>query len=126
MSLLAVAAIGVVVSLVLSAILGAVILQPIRSTLSSLCATAEAVTFWTRFTILMLVLGPLIVTLVFGVPTGELAERLSDVDLVIRVLTASLVGSFLTLAGIGIRMGTLRYRTSPASQAQTFRRVNED
>jgi hypothetical protein len=126
MSLLAVAAIGVVVSLVLSAILAAVILQPIRSTLSRLCDTAEAVTFWTRFTILMLVLGPLIVTLVFGVPTGELAERMSDVDLVIRVVTASLVGSFLTLAGIGIRMGTLRSRPSTAPQAQTFRRVNED
>jgi hypothetical protein len=126
MSLLAVAAIGVVISLVLSAILAAVILQPIRSTLSRLCTTGEAVTFWTRFTILMLVLGPLIVTLVFGVPTGAFAEKLSDADLLIRVVTASLVGSFLTLAGIGIRMGTLRYGQSPAPQAQTFRKVSED
>jgi hypothetical protein len=67
-----------------------------------------------RFTVLMLFLGPLIVTLIFGVPYSELSTKLSATDLVVRVITAALVGSFLTLAGIGLRIGTLRAKLSVA------------
>jgi hypothetical protein len=110
MDLTSVAALGLVVSLALSTILSVVILPPVRSVLQGLCPTPDAVSFWTRFTILMLFLGPLTVTLIFGVPYSELSLKLSATDLVVRVLTSALVGSFLTLAGIGMRMGTLRHR----------------
>lgn len=86
MDLASVAALGLVVSLALSVILSVVILPPIRSVLRRLCPTGDAVSFWTRFTILMLVLGPLIVTLIFGVPYSEFSSKLSTTDLVIRVL----------------------------------------
>jgi hypothetical protein len=114
MDLASVATLGLVVSLVLSSILAVVILPPLRSVLQRLCPTRDAVSFWTRFTILMLFLGPLIVTSVFGVPYTEASLKLSKTDLIIRVLTSTLVGSFLTLGGIGIRMGTLRPTVAPA------------
>jgi hypothetical protein len=108
MTLASVAVLGLVISLVLSTILSMVILPPTRSVLQTSCPTADGVSFWTRFTILMLFLGPLIVTLIFGVPYSEMASRLDTTDLIVRIATSALVGSFLTLGGIGLRMGTLR------------------
>ncbi len=108
MDLTSVVYLGVLISLLLSTILSVVMLPPIRSVLRRACPADDAVAFWTRFTVLMLFLGPMIVTLVFGVPNGSYSSKLSDTDLVIRVITAALVGSFLTLGGIGIRLGTLR------------------
>lgn len=98
------------VSLTLSAILALIILPPTRSVLRGLCPAEDAVAFWTRFTVLMLFLGPLIVTLIFGVPYSESSSRLSATDLVLRVISAALVGSFLTLGGIGLRIGTIRQK----------------
>jgi hypothetical protein len=114
MDLASVATLGLVVSLALSSILAVVILPPLGSVLQRLCPTRDAVSFWTRFTILMLFLGPLIVMLIFGVPYTEASLKLSTTDLIIRVVTSTLVGSFLTLGGIGLRMGTLRPRAAPA------------
>jgi hypothetical protein len=56
----------------------------------------------------MIFLGPLVVTLIFGIPYSDAALKFSTSDLVLRVVTSALVGSFLTLAGIGVRIGTLR------------------
>ena len=117
MSLLNIALVGTVISVGLSAILSWVILPPVRSVLRRSCPTDDGVSFWTRFTILMLFLGPLIVTLVFGVPTSRVAERLTLDDQILRVATASLVGVFLALAAIGIRMGTLRQPSAPPAPA---------
>jgi len=108
MDLMSVALIGLAISLVLSAILTIVILPPTRSVLRRLCPTGDAISFWTRFTVLMLFLGPLLVTLVFGLPYSEQALKASAADLVIRVTTSALVGAFLTLGCIGVRMGTMR------------------
>jgi len=108
MDLPSVVYLGVLVSLVLSAILSLIILPPTRSVLRRLCPADDAVAFWTRFTVLMLFLGPLIVTLIFGVPYSDFSSRLSATDLVVRVVSAALVGAFLTLGGIGLRIGTLR------------------
>ncbi|MGP8033182.1 MAG: hypothetical protein ACLPQ6_03470 [Steroidobacteraceae bacterium] len=108
MDLTSVVYLGVLISLLLSTILSVVMLPPIRSVLRRVCPADDAVALWTRFTVLMLFLGPMIVTLVFGVPNGGYSSKLTDTDLVIRVITAALVGSFLTLGGIGIRLGTLR------------------
>jgi len=107
MDLPSVVYLGVLVSLVLSTILSVIILPPTRSVLRRLCPAEDAVAFWTRFTVLMLYLGPLIVTLIFGVPYSDFSSRLSATDLVVRVISAALVGSFLTLGGIGLRVGTL-------------------
>lgn len=99
---------GLAVSFVLSAVLSLVILPPTRAVLRRLCPLEDTVAFWTRFTVLMLFLGPLLVTLIFGVPYSELSSKLTATDLVVRVISAALVGSFLTLGGIGLRIGTLR------------------
>jgi hypothetical protein len=108
MDLPSVVYLGLLVSLALSTILSLVILPPARSVLRRLCPAEDAVAFWTRFTVLMLFLGPLIVTLIFGVPYSDFSSKLTATDLVIRVVSAALVGSFLTLGGIGLRIGTLR------------------
>ena len=96
------------VSFALSAIVSVIILPPTRSVLRRLCPAEDAVAFWSRFTLLMLFLGPLIVTLIFGVPYSEYSLKLSAADQVLRVISAAMVGSFLTLGGIGLRIGTIR------------------
>src|SRR5207248_1574983 len=92
----------------LTLVLSVVILPPTRALLRRLCPLEDTVAFWTRFTVLMLFLGPLLVTLIFGVPYSELSSKLTATDLIVRVISATLVGSFLTLGGIGLRIGTLR------------------
>jgi histidine triad (HIT) family protein len=103
---------GVVTSLVLSTILSWVILPSTRAVVRRLCPSDDVVAFWTRFIILMLFLGPLLVTLIFGVPYSELSSRLTATDLTVRVISSALAGSFLTLGGIGLRIGTLRPRVT--------------
>src|SRR5438105_14165255 len=99
---------GLVVSLVLSSVLSVVILPPTRALLRRLCPLEDTVAIWTSFTVLMLFLGPLLATSIFGVPYSALSSKLTATDLIVRVISATLVGSFLTLGGIGLRIGTLR------------------
>jgi len=106
------------VSFALSIILAVIILPPTRSVLRRLCPAEDAVAFWTRFTLLMLFLGPLIVTLIFGVPYSEYSSRLSAADQVLRIISAAMVGSFLTLGGIGLRIGTIRQNIVVAPPAK--------
>ncbi len=101
-------ALGIAVSLLLSALLAFVILAPVRAVLERACPTGVGLQFWTRFIVLMLFLGPLTVTLLFGVPTSNIASRLETTDVIVRIATAALIGSLLTLGGIGLRLGTLR------------------
>lgn len=109
MELRSVVLFALLVSLVLSSVLSFVILPPTRAVLRRLCPAEESVAFWTRFTVLMLFLGPMSVTLIFGVPySGDLSGRLTPTDVMVRVITAALIGSFLTLGGIGLRIGTAR------------------
>jgi hypothetical protein len=118
MDMLSVVLVGLVVSLVMSSVLSFVILPPTRAILRRLCAAEESVAFWTRFTVLMLYLGPLLVTLIFGVPySSELSLKLTTTDVMVRVVSAALVGSFLTLGGIGLRIGTLRQVITGSSPA---------
>jgi hypothetical protein len=108
MNLTSVTYLGVLGSLVLSTSLSVLILPSIRSLLRSFYADDDAVAFWTRFIALMFFLGPLIVTLVFGVPSSAFSSRLTITELATRVATATLFGLFLTLGGTGLRLGTLR------------------
>jgi hypothetical protein len=108
MNLTSVTYLGVLGSVGLSTILTVVMLPPTRSVLRSLYPGDDTVAFWTRFTVLMFFLGPLIVTLVFGVPNSAFSSNLSATDLFTRVVSAALLGSFLILGGMGLRVGTLR------------------
>jgi|HubBroStandDraft_6_1064221.scaffolds.fasta_scaffold47751_3 hypothetical protein len=99
-------------SLILSAVLVMTILPPTRALLGRLCPTEPAVAFWARFSVLMLFLGPLIVTLLFGLPAAEAAQGNAATALV-RIVCASLIGGFLTVGGIGVRIGTLRVAMRP-------------
>ncbi len=108
MSLITVLLLALGVSFTLSAVLVFLILPPMRQVLSRACDTGEGVSFWTRFSVVMLFLGPMIVTLIFGVPNNALLQKLTDGDVIVGVVTSSLSGAFLTLGGIGLRLGTLR------------------
>lgn len=99
------------------------LLGPTQGILQSICPTGQGVTFWTRFTVLMIVLGPLLVTLIFGVPSSAVAARLDGLDLIIRALTSALVGGFVTVAGIGLRIATLRPQSPPPT---SVRRQTDD
>lgn len=95
-------AIGVCV--VMSAILSLVIYQPLRMLLVRVCVGDEAVRFWARFTIIMLFLSPLLVSVAFGVPT---AAKVTTGALVQQILTTALFGSFLTMLGMGLWVSAL-------------------
>jgi hypothetical protein len=107
MNLTSVTYLGVLSSVALSTILSLVMLPPTRSVLRSLYPAGDAVAFWIRFIALMFFLGPLIVTLIFGVPNSAFSSNLNTIDLITRVASATLLGSFLTLGGMGLRVGTL-------------------
>ncbi len=102
------AMVGIVISGALSAILCAMILPPIRKVLRNACPSEEAVQFWIRFVVLMLVLGPLILTLVFGLPIDATPVKSDATSSLLRIVTTALIGQFLALSGIGIRIATLR------------------
>jgi hypothetical protein len=108
MNLTSVVYLGVLSSLGLSTILSLVMLPPTRSVLRSFCPADDTVAFWSRFILLMFFLGPLSVTLIFGVPNSAFSSTLSATDLVTRVISATLLSSVLTLGGMGLRLGTLR------------------
>jgi hypothetical protein len=101
-------AIAIAVSVCVSTILVAGLMTPLRAVLRRVCPGPEGENFWTRFTVLMLYLSPLLIALVFGVPYGSVLETLDSGELAQRVLSSTLFGAFAALAGIGLRMGTLR------------------
>jgi hypothetical protein len=53
-------------------------------------------------------LSPLLIALVFGVPYSQDLVQLDAGQLAQRVLSSALFGAFAALAGIGLRMSTLR------------------
>jgi hypothetical protein len=108
MSALQAMAIAIAVSVCVSTILVAGLMTPLRAVLRRACPGPEGENFWTRFTVLMLYLSPLLIALVFGVPYSSVLETLDAGQLAQRVLSSALFGAFAALAGIGLRMGTLR------------------
>jgi uncharacterized BrkB/YihY/UPF0761 family membrane protein len=99
---------GVLGSVGLSAVLSAVMLPSVRSMLRKFYAADDVEEFWTRYFALMFFLGPLVVTLVFGIPNSNSLANFSSIDLVTRVATATLFGLLLTLLGTALRVGSLR------------------
>ncbi|MEO1082508.1 MAG: hypothetical protein AAFY29_23340 [Pseudomonadota bacterium] len=108
MNLITVLSVALGVSFFVSAVLALLILPPVKQVLAQACDTGDGVLFWTRFSIIMLFLGPMIVTLLFGVPSEARLQKLSDGDVIVGVVTSSFSGAFLTIGGIGLRLGTLR------------------
>jgi hypothetical protein len=82
MSALQAMAIAIAVRVCVGTILVAGLMTPLRAVLRRACPGPEGENFWTRFT-----------------DAGQLTQR---------VLSSALFGAFAALAGIGLRMGTLR------------------
>lgn len=108
MSALQAMAIAIAVSVCVSTILVTGLMTPLRAVLRRACPGPEGENFWARFTVLMLYLSPVLIALVFGVPHGDVLVQLDAGQLAQRVLSSALFGGFAALAGIGLRMATLR------------------
>jgi hypothetical protein len=111
MSALQAMAIAIAISACVSTLLVAGLMTPLRAVLRRVCPGQEGENFWTRFTVLMLYLSPLLIALVFGVPHAAELAQLDTGQVVQRVLSSTVFGAFAALGGIGLRMATLR--TSP-------------
>ena len=96
-----------VVSLVISTALSLVIYRPLQALLTKVCTGEEAVQFWARFTLTMLFLAPLLVSIGLGVPSDTVASQQSLGSLVQQVLTTTLFGSFATMLGMGLWVSAL-------------------
>jgi hypothetical protein len=108
MSALQAMTIAIAISVLVSTILVAGLITPLRSVLRRVCPGPEGENFWARFTVLMLYLSPLLIALVFGVPYSTALAELDAGELAQRVLSSALFGAVAALGGIGLRMGTLR------------------
>jgi hypothetical protein len=72
------------------------------------CPGPEGETVWMRFTVLMLYLCPLLIALVFGLPYTDALVKFDAGQIAQKVLSAALFGVVAALAGIGLRLSTLR------------------
>ena len=103
------------VSLLVSFALVAAISRPLRAFIERICPGPEAVGFWSRFTVVMLFLSPLFASLAFGLPGGAILMALEAGEIIQRVVTASLIGAFLAMLGIGLWVSSLARRTPLSS-----------
>lgn len=67
--------------------------------LTDLCGGVNRARFWNRFTQLMLLIGPLLVTVMFDPVTGQ--GDILDVGLIRDSVKHALLGGFMTLTGMG-------------------------
>ncbi len=72
----------------------------LRDVLTDLCRGIQRAEFWTRFTQLMLIIGPLLGTLLFT-PISGCTESF-DITTFRETLRHALVGGFITLCGVGM------------------------
>jgi hypothetical protein len=100
-------AVATIISLVLSTVLSAVIFRPLRALLFKICSGEEAVEFWARFTLTMLFLSPLIVSVVFGLPSSTQPVQPGTGALLQQIVATALLGSFLSMLGMGLWVSAL-------------------
>jgi hypothetical protein len=98
------------ISLAMAATLFVAISAPLRAFIAKMCPGPEGVGFWLRFTIVMLFLSPLFVSVSFGLPPTVQLKVLEVGEVVQRAVTASLVGAFLAMVGIGFWVSSLARR----------------
>ncbi len=72
----------------------------LQTVLTDLCQGTHRGEFWTRFTQLMLIVGPLLGTLLFT-PSGGFTDSF-NVATFREVLRHALMGVFVTLCGVGM------------------------
>jgi hypothetical protein len=109
-----------VVTLVVSTALSLVIYRPLQALLAKVCAGDEAVQFWARFTLIMLFLAPLLVSIGLGVPSDSVASQQSLGALVQQILSTTLFGSVATMLGMGLWVSALIRRAPLPSLAKPF------
>jgi hypothetical protein len=103
-------AICVGISLTLSVILLVAITVPLRTFIQRLCPGPEAVSFWSRFTLVMLFLAPLFVSVAFGLPSTRVLPETDLGEVIQRAVTTSVIGAFLAMLGIGLWISSLMRR----------------
>ena len=106
MSMLQSLIVALVVSLAVSTALALSLARPLRGLLHQICPAAEGENFWTRFTVVMLFIAPMLIALVFGFPDASIIDTFDVGQLVKRVIAATLFGAFATLAGIGWKLAS--------------------
>jgi len=90
------------ISISVAAALAAAMLRPLNGLLRKYCPSDEAVHFWSRFTLVMMFLSPLFVSLVWGLPTPDVVAKTESGALIQRLISTNLVGAFLAMLGMGI------------------------
>ena len=110
---------GLFLSLAISAALGMALYLAIRSPLRAMllksCAGDETVAFWSRFTLIMLFLAPTFLSLIAGLPPSDLIAKTDPSALIVRLATASIVGGFLAMLGMGLWVASLANRFAQAA-----------
>jgi hypothetical protein len=104
------------ISIAISIVLFAAMSKPLSAFIRRVCPEPESVGFWLRFTVVMLFLCPLFITFSFGLPPASVLNALDVGELVQRAITASLVGSFLAMIGMGIWVSSLARRALPTKR----------
>ena len=112
---------AVAVSLVLSLVLSLAIFRPLQLLLRRACSGAEAVVFWERFTLIMLFLSPLFVSIVWGLPPAVTIPSVDSGSIVQRIISTGLVGAFLAMLGMGFWVAALVRATPPSDTGPTPR-----
>jgi len=102
MSALMAIAFATAVSLIVSTALSLVIYRPLQALLTKICTGEEAVQFWARFSLIMLFLAPLLVSISLGVPSDGVVMQQSLGALVQQILTTTLFGSVATMLGMAM------------------------
>ena len=90
------------ISVAVAAALAAAMLLPLNGLLNKYCPSDEAVRFWSRFTLVMMFLSPLFVSLVWGLPSPEIVAKTEPGALMQRLISTNLVGAFLAMLGMGV------------------------
>ena len=102
--------IAILTSLLIGIALYFAIRNPLEKLLVQSCPGDAAVAFWTRFSLVMLFLSPLFVSIAFGLPLAEMAPKMDPSTIVSRIITSSLSGAFLTMIGMGLWVSKLANR----------------
>jgi hypothetical protein len=126
MSSLQALGLATMVSVGMSTVLCLVIYRPLRALLRHVCPGEEAVHFWARFSVTMLFLSPLLVSIVFGLSGTQQAAGPNQGPLLQQIVSTALFGSFLSMLGMGLWVSALIRRAprpaagSPARPYETL------
>jgi hypothetical protein len=80
---------------------------PLMRMLEKSCPGDDAINFWARFTLVMLVLSPVLFALGFGLPPSEKILAFDLASILVKVITSAFVGGFFAMVGIGIWVGRI-------------------